>query len=501
MEYFVRSGNADKQRAGTVAVGIFDRRKLSESAESLDEITGGQISSVLRRGDMDGKLGHILTLHQPQNALCDRIMLVGCGKERDFDTSAYKKAQMAVARSLSKTGGKDFANYLSDLPVKNGDVAWRVKQAILTLDAALYQYDETRSLKAESVRIERMVITVPRRLHLPEAEIAATEAIATAKGVKLARDLGNLPGNVCTPSYLAKKAKSIAKSESKLKTKILSEDDMQELGMGSLLSVSRGSREQAKLIVMEYKNGPADQKPTVLVGKGLTFDAGGISIKPAAKMDEMKYDMCGGASVIGTMTAIAAMKLKLNVVGVVPASENLPDGKANKPGDVVKSLSGQTIEILNTDAEGRLILCDALTWAEQNYDVDEIIDIATLTGACVVALGHHRSGLMSNSSPLARALLAAGDTAGDKAWQLPLDAEYDAQLKSPFADIANIGGPGGGTITAGCFLQRFTKKMRWAHLDIAGTAWTSGANKSSTGRPVPLLTQFLIDKAAKQNSA
>jgi len=309
----------------------------------------------------------------------------------------------------------------------------------------------------------------------------------------LTKDLGNLAPNICTPAYLAKQAKDLAKSH-KLKVTVLEEKDMEKLGMGSLLSVAQGSEQPAKLIVLEYQGLSKKDNPIVLVGKGVTFDTGGISLKPAAEMDEMKFDMSGAASVLGTLQAVAEMKLPVNVVGIIPATENMPSGKATKPGDVVTSLSGQTIEVLNTDAEGRLILCDALTYAER-YNPKVVIDIATLTGACVIALGNFTTGLLSNDDKLAQALLAAGEHAGDRAWQLPLWDEYQDLLKSNFADIANIGGRAAGTITAACFLSRFTKKYRWAHLDIAGTAWKSGKEKGSTGRPVPLLTQFLIDQS------
>jgi len=314
-----------------------------------------------------------------------------------------------------------------------------------------------------------------------------------AAGVSLAKDLGNLPGNICTPEYLAGQARSLGRRSPNLHVRVLTEQQMKTLGMGALLSVSRGSRQPAKLIVMEYRGGKTGEKPVVLVGKGLTFDAGGISLKPAAAMDEMKYDMCGGASVLGTLTACTQLQLPINVIGLVPASENLPDGDANKPGDIVTSMSGQTIEVLNTDAEGRLILCDTLTYAER-YKPAAVIDIATLTGACVVALGAPASGLMSNDDALADEVLAAGLNAGDRAWRLPLWDDYQEQLDSNFADMANIGGKGAGAITAACFLSRFTKKYRWAHLDIAGSAWKTGPEKGATGRPVPLLTQFLLER-------
>jgi leucyl aminopeptidase len=307
--------------------------------------------------------------------------------------------------------------------------------------------------------------------------------------------MGNLPGNVCTPAYLAQQAVALGKAHKSIKTSVLEEKDMQKLGMGSLLSVSRGSAEPAKLITMEYHGTDKKQKPIVLVGKGVTFDSGGISLKPGAEMDEMKYDMCGAASVLGTMQAIAEMGLKLNVVGIIPSTENLPSSTATKPGDIVTSMSGQTIEILNTDAEGRLILCDALTYAAR-FEPDTVIDIATLTGACVIALGHVASGLFSNQDQLAHELLAAGEQTQDRAWHMPLWEEYQPLLDSNFADMQNIGGRAGGSITAACFLSRFTKEYRWAHLDIAGTAWKSGKDKGATGRPVPLLAQYLINRAA-----
>ncbi|MGH8711263.1 MAG: leucyl aminopeptidase, partial [Burkholderiales bacterium] len=326
-------------------------------------------------------------------------------------------------------------------------------------------------------------------------EAALKQALAIAEGVKLTKDLGNLPPNICTPSYLAEQALQIAKKHN-LKAEVLEQKDMEKLGMGSLLSVARGSNQPPKLIVLHYSGAAKKQKPVVLVGKGITFDTGGISIKPAAEMDEMKFDMCGAASVLGSIKAVAEMRLPLNVVGIIPTTENMPSGNASRPGDIVTSMSGQTIEILNTDAEGRLILCDALTYAERFHPA-VVIDIATLTGACVIALGHVASGLYSNDDALARELLNAGEYAHDRAWQMPLWDDYQEQLKSNFADMANIGGRPAGSITAACFLARFTKKYSWAHLDIAGTAWKSGKEKGGTGRPVPLLTQFLIHKAAK----
>ncbi len=324
-------------------------------------------------------------------------------------------------------------------------------------------------------------------------KLGCKHAEAIGSGIEIAKDLGNLPANICTPTYLAKESQKIAKKYNNLSTRILNESALKKLKMNSFLSVTAGSKEPAKLIVMQYK-GAKLEKPFILVGKGVTFDTGGISIKPSAAMDEMKFDMCGAASVIGTINAVAKMKLPINLTVIVPACENRPSSTATLPGDIIKSMSGQTIEILNTDAEGRLILCDALTYAER-FKPKYIIDVATLTGACVIALGHHRTAIMSNNDELSNKIMNAGDRSMDQGWKMPMGIEYETQLKSNFADIANIGGRYGGSITAACFLGKFTKKMKWAHLDIAGTAWKSGSKKGSTGRPVSMLTDFMINQS------
>jgi leucyl aminopeptidase len=502
MEYFVKSGNPEKQRVGCVIVGIFDRRKPTESAAILDTVSEGPIASCLRRGDMDGKAGTTLVLHGLTGIFADRVLLVGLGRERDFDEAAFRKACATAARAVRATGAVDAVSYLTHLSVKGRDYHWNVMQAALNTCETYYRFDACRGEAARRdlprYKLERLTFDVPRRSDLPEAEKGLAEALAIDAGRTLTKDLGNLPGNVCTPTYLAEQALALAKADSRLKVKVLEQADMEKLKMGALLSVSKGSRQPPKFIVMEYMNGPKDEKPVALVGKGLTFDAGGISLKPADKMDEMKYDMCGGGTVLGVFRAVIQLKLPVNLVGVIPASENLPDGQANKPGDIVTSMAGITIEVLNTDAEGRLILSDALTYVERNYDTDYVIDMATLTGACVIALGQHASGLFSNQAGLTRALLTAGEFAGDRAWELPLWEDYQQQLKSPFADVANVGGRDAGAVTAACFLHRFTRKLRWAHLDIAGSAWKSANPKGATGRPVPLLTQFLLDRVAKR---
>ncbi len=494
MEFTAKSGNPEKQRTACVVVGVFEPRRISPAAERLDQLSDGFISNLIRRGDMEGKIGQTLLLHNVPNTLCDRILLIGCGRERELHDSQYRQIIAKATITLNDIGAMDAVCYLTELHVKGRDNHWNVRQAVETISDSLYTFEQLKSKKDTARRpLRKVTVSVSSRRDLHDSEAAVNEGLAIAQGVQLAKDLGNLPGNICTPTYLAETAVAMGNEYDSITTEILEAADMAKLGMGSLLSVARGSRQPAKLIIMDYKGGKTGEKPVVLVGKGLTFDAGGISLKPAAAMDEMKYDMCGGASVFGTLKAIAELKLPINVIGVVPASENMPDGDANKPGDVVTSMSGQTIEILNTDAEGRLILCDALTYVEK-YEPEIVIDIATLTGACVVALGKHASGLLGNHSPLIHDLLNAGKSSGDRAWELPLWEEYQEQIKSPFADIANVGGRDAGAITAACFLSRFTKKFQWAHLDIAGTAWRSGEHKSATGRPVPLLTQYLLDR-------
>lgn len=498
MQYSVKSGSPDKQRVGCVIVGVFERRHATVHADNLNEACDGLISSVMRRGDMDGRLGDTALLHTPEGMYCDRILLVGCGKERDFDSRAYEKACRAAANELKTMGGVDAACYLTELVVRGrDDVAWNIKHAVGSLESVFYRFDHCKATdKAPAQnKLARITLQVPSRADLSSGEHALGEGVAIANGVKVAKDLGNLPANICTPSYLADQAVALADDVASVTTRVLDEDQMAELGMGALLGVSRGSAQPAKLIVMEYTAGAAGARPTVLVGKGVTFDAGGISLKPGAAMGEMKYDVGGAASVFGAMQAAVELELPINLVGVVAATENLPDGNAYKPGDILTTLSGQTVEILNTDAEGRLSLADALTWVEQTYDADAVIDIATLTGAAVVALGHHAAALYGNHSPLRRALRDAGNEVCDSAWPMPLWEDYQSDLDSNSADMANVGGPAGGSITAACFLHRFTRKLRWAHLDIAGVAWTSGNNQGATGRPVGLLAQYLITKA------
>jgi leucyl aminopeptidase len=495
MEYLVKTDKPEEVRSDCVVAGVFQSQKLSGPAKRLDEASGGAIAKIVQRGDMEGRTGQTLLLHDLPGIPSERVLLVGLGKEKEFGVGPYRQAVAAAAKLLNGTGSREAALFLTELEIKHQDAAWRVHHAVTAANAALYRFDELKSKKDKTRRpLGTLTLYVTKR-ELAGAEKALPQAAAVSAGMKLASDLGNLPGNVCTPTYLAEQAVELSKTYP-IKTTVLEQADMEELGMGALLSVSRGSRQPPKLIVMEYQGGKADDPPVALVGKGLTFDAGGISLKPAAAMDEMKYDMCGAASVFGTLQAAAQMELPINVVGIVPSSENLPDGDANKPGDIVTTMSGQTVEVLNTDAEGRLILCDALTYTER-FKPAVVIDIATLTGACVVALGGHASGLLGNNERLLKDLVEAGDYSHDRAWQLPLWEDYQKQLDSNFADMANIGGREAGTITAACFLARYTKKFKWAHLDIAGTAWKSGKEKGATGRPVPLLTRYLVHRSGK----
>lgn len=498
MEFSIKIVSPEKQRSACVVVGVFETRKLSPAAKQLDAAANHYLSEIIRRGDIDGKAGSTLLLHDVPATRCERVLLVGLGKEKEFREKSYLSAIRSAIRVVNETGAADATLFLSEIAVGKRSLAWRVRQAAIVARETLYRFEQFKSKKDEArPTLRKLTLAITRKADLKAAQDALTQGVAIAGGVALARDLGNLPGNVCTPSYLAETALQIAK-EHAIECEILEQANMEALGMHSLLSVAKGSKQPPKLIVLHYLGGQKGEKPLVLLGKGITFDSGGISLKPGPEMDEMKFDMCGAASVLGALKAVAQMKLALNLTVIIPASENMPGGAASKPGDIVQSMSGQTIEILNTDAEGRLILCDALTYAER-FKPDTVIDVATLTGACVIALGHVASGLFANQEALAEELLHAGNDAHDRAWHMPLWDDYQELLKSNFADMANIGGRAGGSISAACFLSRFTKKFAWAHLDIAGTAWKSGSEKGATGRPVPLLAHYLLKRAGKLN--
>jgi leucyl aminopeptidase len=497
MDYSTKFDALEKLSTDCLVLGFYAKRKLGATATALDEILDGLLARLLKRDDVEGKAGDTLLVNHLAHEKIERVLLVGLGKKEELNPANYRKALAAAANVLKATGAKSALSVLHEAEVPDRTLDWKIRQTVEVVDSALYRYTKTKSEKelGKPSKLAKLHFLLAAETDEALAATGIKQGRAIAQGVSLARELGNLPGNICTPSYLAEQAEKLGKEHKKLKVKILGEAELEDLGMGSFLSVSKGSREPAKLIVIEY-HGAADKKakPQVLVGKGLTFDAGGISLKPGLGMDEMKYDMCGGAAVIATLGVAAELELPLNVIGLVPASENLPDGAANKPGDIVTSMAGITIEILNTDAEGRLILCDTLTYAKR-YEPAAVIDTGTLTGAIIVALGRHPSGLFGNDDALCQSLIQAGNTSHDRVWRMPVWDEFHEQLKSNFADLANIGGPDGGSITAACFLSRFAKDFKWAHVDIAGTAWKTGAEKGSTGRPVPLLSQYLLDQA------
>jgi len=482
-------------KTGCLAVAVFEDRKLSAAAKALN--AKGAIDAALRSGDITGKPGSTLLLRGVTGIAAERVLLVGLGKEDAVGEKDFTSALQAVVRVFGTLGAKEAVVALPYDIVAKRDMAWALRSAVLAAREAAYRFEVMKSKKEPAAACIARIGFAVAGAEASAAKAAVAQAVAVANGMDLTKDLGNLPANVCTPTYLADTAKKMAK-DFKLEAQILDRRQLETLKMYSFLSVTNGSVQPPKFIVLKYMGGKPKDAPVVLVGKGITFDSGGISLKPGAAMDEMKYDMGGAAAVLGTMRAVAEMRLKLNLIVVIPSCENLPSGSATKPGDIVTSMSGQTIEILNTDAEGRLVLCDALTYVER-FKPAVVIDAATLTGACITALGHHNSGLFTRNDDahdaLADALLAAGREAGDTAWRMPIEDVYQEQLKSNFADMANIGGPAAGSVTAACFLERYTRKYTWAHLDIAGTAWKSGAAKGSTGRPVPLLTTFLIRRA------
>ena len=491
MEFSIKTLSPETAKTGCVVLGVYSEKELSAPAQRVDQRSKGALRAALP--DLSGKTGSTLLLRALPQVAAERVLLVGLGAKKEFGEAAYRDAVRAAANALRELGAKDAALFLVDLKVKSRSLSWNLRQAVLGMREAFYRFDELKQKKAPAPSLERVTLPLPPAAQLKQA---LAEAKATADGADLTRTLGNLPSNICTPSYLAEQARKLAR-EFKLHVEVLERKDMEKLGMGSFLAVTSASHEPPKLIVLRY-NGAAKSKPPIaLVGKGITFDTGGISLKPAGEMDEMKFDMSGAGSVLGAIRALAGMKAPVNVVGVIPTCENMPGGHAVKPGDVVTTLSGQTVEILNTDAEGRLILCDALTYAER-FKPELVIDIATLTGACVIALGHIATGLFANDQRLADEVRAAADDAWDRVWQMPLWEEYQEGLRSNFADFANIGGRPGGSITAASFLARFTRKLRWAHLDIAGTAWRSGREKGSTGRPVPLLVRFALRHAGRK---
>ncbi len=476
-----------------IVVGAFSDKSLSPAAQALDAVSGGRIAVLVERGDVGGKTGNTALLHDLPGVAAPRVLVIGLGDPAKFGVAQYLKAVGDAARALKSGATRSALFTLSELIVAGRDAAWNIRQAIITANHASYRYTATLGKKKpEAPGLETLAI-------LGSDATALAQGQAIAAGVEYARELGNLPPNLCTPAYLAETSVKFAAEHEGASAEILDEQQMETLGMGSLLAVARGSANRPKLVVLKWTGLPqasgGDAKPYVLVGKGITFDTGGVNLKTQGGIEEMKYDMCGAANVIGTFVAAVKAKLPLNLVVVVPAVENAIDGNAYRPSDVITSMSGKTIEVGNTDAEGRLILCDALTYA-QRFEPQALIDVATLTGACMVALGHQTAGLMSKHDDLANELLAAGEHVFDRAWRLPLWDEYQPMLDSTFADVYNIGGRWAGAITAGCFLSRFAEGQRWAHLDIAGVASDEGKRGMATGRPVGLLAQWLLDRCA-----
>ena len=495
MKYLIKEKLPANFQTDCVIVPVFEvgnervnEAELSAPAKEMDKLASGIITGLINTGDFTGGKGSIEVLYNPSGIGAKRVMLVGCGDKDKYELENLHDVMQKVGKNLKGMKLEQAVIWLAE-PMAKEDQHQAVQQIITTLSACLYSLNDYKTDNdKDEVTLSELIIAGLTDI---DSEQAVAQGVGIATGVELAKNMANQPGNVCTPSYLAENAKKLADQYTPISTEILEEADMEALGMGSFLSVSKGSKEDGKFIIMTYSGASdMDASPVVLVGKGITFDTGGISLKPGAKMDEMKFDMGGAASVLGTMQAIASMKLPMNVIGVIASAENMPSGHATKPGDIVTAMSGTTIEVLNTDAEGRLVLCDALTYVKR-FNPAVVIDIATLTGACIVALGHHICGLISNDDRLATDLMAAGEDSLDQTWRLPYNKKYTKQLKSEFADLGNIGGPAAGTITAGCFLAEFTKDYKWAHLDVAGTAW---AGKAATGRPVPLLTQYLINR-------
>lgn len=495
MKFSAENKKLSDIKADYFIVAVFKDQKLSPSGQKIDKALKGLITQCLKSGDHRGELGEILPVIT-QNESYPKLILVGAGQEEPLTDYNFLKIASTLATSLKRHQGKKICNTLAELAMRDRNPNWRIRQMVMAVEDATYQFNDCKSEKPKKQTQSSMIFYLSQSKMVGTAELAIQEATAISQGMGLAKTLGNLPANICTPSYMAKEAKKLEKKYKKIKCKVLTETDMKKLGMGALLSVSAGSSEPARLIVLEYRGNRANRPPVALVGKGITFDTGGISLKPPPGMDEMKFDMCGAASVMGTIQAAAEIGLPINLVAILACSENCPGNKATKPGDIVTTMAGDTVEILNTDAEGRLVLCDALTYAAK-FKPDTVIDVATLTGAMVISVGPHASGVMANDDFLADEIKKAGDDIYDRVVHFPIWHEYNESLESNFADVANVGARPAGSIIAACFLARFTKQYRWAHLDIAGCAWLSGKNKGSTGRPVPLLMQYLLNRCNK----
>jgi len=495
MQYSVRTRALTQTRRTCFVVGWYDDLEFSETASALNEASSGQLKKLIALGDFKAKAGETLVLHDLSGADTQRCLLLGLGERKNFSADQFLSAAAGLTQSLKKLSVGRLAINLDEIVVTDRDDTWLATKLVETFADSAYEYLD---MKGKPKPKPKNAITAIELIATQDRTRALKKGLdvgsALAAGKKIAKDLSNAPGNVCTPTYLANQAKALAKDYDSLTTTVLDEKQMAKLGVGAFLSVSKGSTEPGKMVIIQYKGAKASVKPHVIVGKGITFDTGGISLKPGASMWEMIYDMCGAATVFGTMKTIAEIGPKMNVIGVLAAAENMPAGNASKPGDIVTTMSGQTVEILNTDAEGRLVLCDALTYIDK-FNPETVVDVATLTGACIIALGSQASAIFANDDKVAEALLSAGETTRDRAWRLPIWEAYQSQINSAFADMQNIGGREAGSITAACFLARFAKKYRWAHMDIAGTSFKwAGTNKGATGRPIALLTEYLLQQ-------
>ena len=494
MQFPVKAGRPATLKTACAIVPFFEGESLSGPAKDLDKASGGVIRRLLRSGEVSAKTGRTLMVREARGP-AKRLLLVGCGRRALFGLKQLGNALASAAHALGEGAVGDAVSYLSYEAGESIEPYSAARITVQTLRSALYRFDELKSKSESAPKLSRIAVAVADQAQAAAARRGVVHGQAIADGMDLARDLGNRPANICTPTHLAEVAKDVARRSPKMTVKILGEREMKRLGMGALLAVTQGAAEPSKLIVLEYRGAAKRSAPIALCGKGVTFDTGGISLKPPPKMDEMKFDMCGAAGVLGTMLSVGRLGLDCNVVAVIPACEYMPGSRATRPGDIVTSLSGQTIEIINTDAEGRLILCDALTFAQRTYKPRIVLDVATLTGACVVALGAVYTGIFSTDDELAVSLLDAGRRSLDHAWRMPVDEEYGESLRSNFADFANSGSRDGGASVAAQFLSRFVSGTSWAHLDIAGVAWRANANKGATGRPVPLLVDFLLNSA------
>ncbi len=493
MQFHATGASAGRQRTACAIVGVHENATMTASARELDRAAGGAIGRVLKRGDFSGKAGEVLPLIGTGRGPAERVLLVGLGAPKGYNRKTYRRAVVAATQWLAKSGAANALLYLPRERVPGMDAYYAARQAVESVASTLYRIPDLKTgRKPQRPKLSRFGIAVGAR-ELADARRGVRDGRGIAVGTALTRDLANLPANVCTPTHLAQAARQLGSEHKDVRVQVLDERAIRRLKMGSFLSVTRGSEEPPRLIVLDYRGDRRGGAPVALVGKGITFDSGGISLKQPPGMDEMKFDMTGAASVFGAIKALATIRAAINVVGIIPTCENMPGGRATKPGDIVTSMSGKTIEVLNTDAEGRLILCDGISYARR-FKPRAVVDIATLTGACVIALGGYYCGLFSPDEKLAASIAAAGERADDRAWRMPVAEEYAELLKSNFADLANVAGREAGAITAACFLWRFAEGLRWAHLDIAGTAYLTGSQKGSTGRPVPLLVDWLLQK-------